>query len=230
MTKRILVVDDEPSIVTLLRYNLEQAGYAVEIATDGLSALAKIQTEDYFCVLLDLMLPELDGLEVTKQARRAGIQTPIIIVTAKGDEFDRVFGLEIGADDYVVKPFSPREIIARIKAVTRRNAPSASVEPTHPVITVGELSVDEDRLRVMRAGQPIALTPKEFELLDYLVQRQGRVLSREALLNGVWGYNYAGDSRMVDMHISHLREKIEVDPKHPQLLKTVRGFGYQFGE
>ncbi|GAB6092605.1 response regulator transcription factor [Furfurilactobacillus curtus] len=229
--KRILVVDDEPSIVTLLQYNLEQAGYAVDTAATGADALTKITANAYFCVLLDLMLPELDGMEVTKRARQAGNDTPIIIVTAKGEEFDRVFGLEIGADDYVTKPFSPREILARIKAVTRR---SERVTPTEQQlvrkITIGDLSVDEDRLRVTRSGESIVLTPKEFELLDYLIHRQGRVLDRETLLNGVWGFDYAGDTRMVDMHISHLREKIEADPKHPRYLKTVRGFGYQFGD
>ncbi|HAT54472.1 MAG TPA: DNA-binding response regulator [Lactobacillus sp.] len=229
--KRVLVVDDEPSIVTLLQYNLEQAGYAVDTAIDGQQALTKIREGGYFCVLLDLMLPELDGIEVTKQARRDGIQTPIIIVTAKGEEFDRVFGLEIGADDYITKPFSPREVLARIKAVTRRSERTAVTQqaPNH-LVQVGPLTIDEDRLQVKRDQLPIALTPKEFELLDYFAARQGRVLDRDTLLNGVWGFNYAGDSRMVDMHVSHLREKIEPDPKHPQYLKTVRGFGYQFGE
>lgn len=229
--KRILVVDDEPSIVTLLQYNLEQAGYTVDTATTGTDALTKISSNAYFCVLLDLMLPELDGMEVTKRVRQAGNDTPIIIVTAKGEEFDRVFGLEIGADDYVTKPFSPREILARIKAVTRRGERVAPTEQQSVrKITIGDLSVDEDRLRVTRSGKSVVLTPKEFELLDYLIHRQGRVLDRETLLNGVWGFNYAGDTRMVDMHISHLREKIETDPKHPRYLKTVRGFGYQFGD
>lgn len=229
--KRILVVDDEPSIVTLLQYNLEQAGYTVDTATTGTDALTKISSNAYFCVLLDLMLPELDGMEVTKRVRQAGNDTPIIIVTAKGEEFDRVFGLEIGADDYVTKPFSPREILARIKAVTRRGERIAPTEQQSVrKMTIGDLSVDEDRLRVTRSGEPVVLTPKEFELLDYLIHRQGRVLDRETLLNGVWGFNYAGDTRMVDMHISHLREKIETDPKHPRYLKTVRGFGYQFGD
>ncbi|GEK29068.1 response regulator transcription factor [Furfurilactobacillus siliginis] len=227
--KQILVVDDEPSIVTLLQYNLEQAGYGVDVATDGMTALAKIQETDYFCVLLDLMLPKLDGLEVTKQVRQFGNQVPIIIVTAKGAEFDRVFGLEIGADDYVTKPFSPREILARIKAVTRRQEDVSAVASKDSV-RIGDLEVNESSHLVRRAGEALTLTPREFELLQYFIHRQGRVLDRATVLAGVWGYDYAGDTRMVDMHVSHLREKIEPDPKHPQYLHTVRGFGYRFGD
>lgn len=228
--KQILVVDDEPSIVTLLQYNLEQAGYAVDIATDGATALAKIQATAYFCVLLDLMLPKLDGLEVTKQARQLGNKVPIIIVTAKGAEFDRVFGLEIGADDYVTKPFSPREILARIKAVTRRQESASVAVSEDDSMHIGELEVNENSHLVRRNGDVLTLTPREFELLQYFIHRQGRVLDRATVLEGVWGYDYAGDTRMVDMHVSHLREKIEADPKHPRYLHTVRGFGYRFGD
>jgi len=233
---KILVVDDEPAIVTLLSYNLKQAGYEVATAMDGEAALALASEQDFTCILLDLMLPKLDGMEVTKRLRQEKVRTPIIIVTAKNDEFDKVFGLELGADDYITKPFSPREVLARIKAVIRRTAPDEAVSaaPVTPVpadraITlIGDLRIDQNKYRVTRNGQNISLTPKEFELLVYFVERDGRVLSRDAILNHVWGYDYASETRIVDIHISHLREKIEVDPKHPQLIRTVRGFGYEF--
>jgi len=232
---KILVVDDEPAIVTLLSYNLKQAGYEVATATDGEAALALASEQDFMCILLDLMLPKLDGMEVTKRLRQEKVRTPIIIVTAKNDEFDKVFGLELGADDYITKPFSPREVLARIKAVIRRTAPDEPIQtavtpvPANRAITlVGDLRIDQNKYRVTRNGQNISLTPKEFELLVYFVERDGRVLSRDAILNHVWGYDYASETRIVDIHISHLREKIEVDPKHPELIRTVRGFGYEF--
>ncbi|MFD1419598.1 response regulator transcription factor [Lactiplantibacillus songbeiensis] len=232
---KILVVDDEPAIVTLLSYNLKQAGYEVTTATDGEVALDLALHGTFTCILLDLMLPKLDGMEVTKRLRQEKIHTPIIIVTAKNDEFDKVFGLELGADDYITKPFSPREVLARIKAVMRRVSPSA--EPVTPVATpptnraitvVGNLRIDQNKYRVTRNGENISLTPKEFELLVYFVEREGRVLSRDAILNHVWGYDYASETRIVDIHISHLREKIELDPKEPTYIRTVRGFGYEF--
>ncbi|AVK61948.1 DNA-binding response regulator [Lactobacillus sp. CBA3605] len=233
---KILVVDDEPAIVTLLSYNLKQAGYEVVTATDGAAALALGMQQPFTCILLDLMLPKLDGMEVTKRLRQEKIQTPIIIVTAKSDEFDKVFGLELGADDYITKPFSPREVLARIKAVIRRMTPPdkpatvpISAAPTsRSMTTIGELQIDQDKYRVTRNGENISVTPKEFELLVYFIEREGRVLSREAILNHVWGYDYASETRIVDIHISHLREKIELDPKNPQLIRTVRGFGYEF--
>ncbi len=223
---KILVVDDEPAIVTLLSYNLKQAGYEVVTATDGADALSLGLAQSFTCILLDLMLPKLDGMEVTKKLRQEKIQTPIIIVTAKNDEFDKVFGLELGADDYITKPFSPREVLARIKAVIRRTTPMPAANRS--VMLVGDLQIDQDKYRVARNGQNISLTPKEFELLVYFVEREGRVLSRDAILNHVWGYDYASETRIVDIHISHLREKIEVDPKQPRLIRTVRGFGYEF--
>ncbi|RRK11796.1 DNA-binding response regulator [Lactiplantibacillus garii] len=231
---KILVVDDEPAIVTLLSYNLKQAGYEVVTATDGAAALSLGLEQSFTCILLDLMLPKLDGMEVTKRLRQEKVRTPIIIVTAKSDEFDKVFGLELGADDYITKPFSPREVLARIKAVIRRAVPTepAPVSATAPVnraiMTVGNLQIDQNKYRVTRNGKSISLTPKEFELLVYFVEREGRVLSRDAILNHVWGYDYASETRIVDIHISHLREKIELDPKNPRLIRTVRGFGYEF--
>jgi len=232
---KILVVDDEPAIVTLLSYNLKQAGYEVVTATDGEAALALGLEEAFTCILLDLMLPKLDGMEVTKRLRQEKVRTPIIIVTAKNDEFDKVFGLELGADDYITKPFSPREVLARIKAVIRRMTPADEQPVTAPVTlpnravtVIGDLRVDQNKYRVTRNGENISLTPKEFELLVYFIEREGRVLSRDAILNHVWGYDYASETRIVDIHISHLRDKIELDPKKPRLIRTVRGFGYEF--
>ncbi|MFC6180412.1 response regulator transcription factor [Lactiplantibacillus daowaiensis] len=233
---KILVVDDEPAIVTLLSYNLKQAGYEVVTATDGEEALELGLAQPFTCILLDLMLPKLDGMEVTKRLRQEKVRTPIIIVTAKNDEFDKVFGLELGADDYITKPFSPREVLARIKAVIRRAvptdatpAPEPTPQPTNRAITmIGDLRIDQNKYRVTRNGEKISLTPKEFELLVYFIEREGRVLSRDAILNHVWGYDYASETRIVDIHISHLREKIEHDPKKPKLIRTVRGFGYEF--
>ncbi|MDT6980090.1 response regulator transcription factor [Levilactobacillus zymae] len=228
---RVLVVDDEPAIVTLLQYNLEQADYQVVTAIDGEQALKLAEHEQFDVILLDLMLPKLDGVEVTKRLRQEKIKTPIIMITAKTSEFDTVVGLELGADDYITKPFSPREVLARMKAVMRRYhddaTPQTAVDNGH-VIHIAGLSIDQDKFRVKRGQQTIDLTPKEFELLLFFAKRPGKVWSREQLLEGVWGFDYSGQTRMVDIHVSHLREKIEADPKHPQLLKTVRGFGYTF--
>ncbi|MCW3778639.1 response regulator transcription factor [Levilactobacillus namurensis] len=228
---RVLVVDDEPAIVTLLQYNLEQADYQVVTAIDGEQALQLAQNEHFDVILLDLMLPKLDGVEVTKRLRQEKIKTPIIMITAKTSEFDTVFGLELGADDYITKPFSPREVLARMKAVMRRyheDAGPVTTATNGHVIRIAGLRIDQDKFQVKRGDQPIDLTPKEFELLLFFAKRPGKVWSREQLLEGVWGFDYSGQTRMVDIHVSHLREKIEADPKHPQLLKTVRGFGYTF--
>lgn len=228
---RVLVVDDEPAIVTLLQYNLEQADYQVVTAIDGEQALQLALHEHFDVILLDLMLPKIDGVEVTKRLRQEKIATPIIMITAKTSEFDTVFGLELGADDYITKPFSPREVLARMKAVMRRyhddQVAASRPTPSH-VIQIAGLSIDQDKFQVKRGQVPIELTPKEFELLLFFAKRPGKVWSREQLLEGVWGFDYSGQTRMVDIHVSHLREKIELDPKHPQLLKTVRGFGYTF--
>ncbi|MFD1550276.1 response regulator transcription factor [Levilactobacillus fuyuanensis] len=229
---RVLVVDDEPAIVTLLQYNLEQADYQVVTAIDGEQALNLALHEKFDVILLDLMLPKLDGVEVTKRLRQEKISTPIIMITAKTSEFDTVFGLELGADDYITKPFSPREVIARMKAVMRRyHEDEPEEKPVKPVasrLQVADLTIDQDKFQVKRGNQSIDLTPKEFELLLFFAKRPGKVWSREQLLEGVWGFDYSGQTRMVDIHVSHLREKIEIDPKHPVLLKTVRGFGYTF--
>ncbi|WP_288529416.1 response regulator transcription factor [uncultured Secundilactobacillus sp.] len=231
--QRILVVDDEPAIVTLLTYNLETANYEVVTATSGPDAVRLALKKPFDAILLDVMLPGIDGVEVTKRLRQERVLTPIIMITAKTDEFDKIFGLEIGADDYITKPFSPREVMARLKAVLRRYNDAlpetkASDQGANDQIRVGALNIDLKRVAVYLDGELVNLTPKEFELLVYLVKRPGQVLSRDQLLTGVWGYDYGGETRMVDIHISHLRDKIETDPKHPQYVQTVRGFGYRF--
>lgn len=244
--KHILVVDDEPSIVILLEYTLKQAGYKVSIARDGKAAYDMISSQNFDLVLLDIMLPKMDGMEVCRRIRQERIQVPIIMLTAKSEEYDKIIGLELGADDYITKPFSPREVIARIKAVSRRtNSPS-----NHPIIekndalenqplssedqslkgivNYGDIQIDLDHFEVLVRGEKVELTPKEYELLVYFTQRQGRIISRDQLLNQIWNFDYAGETRIVDVHISHLREKIEEDTKSPKYIKTVRGFGYKF--
>ncbi|MFJ7467673.1 response regulator transcription factor [Peribacillus frigoritolerans] len=235
MSKKILVVDDEQSIVTLLQYNLEQSGYTVITALDGeqgLEAAVDIRPD---LVVLDLMLPKMDGLEVCKQLRQQKINIPILMLTAKDDEFDKVLGLELGADDYLTKPFSPREVVARIKAILRRsqlqsNGSEASQEQEEGLLKLGELKVFPERYEAFFDEQQLELTPKEFELLLYLAKNKGRVLTRDQLLSAVWNYDFAGDSRIVDVHISHLREKIEKDTKKPLYIKTIRGLGYKLEE
>lgn len=225
MTK-ILVVDDEAAISTLLQYNLEENNYDVTVAEDGQTAYQLASQQQFDAILLDLMLPGMDGMTVLKTLRQDKISTPVILVTAKGDEFDRVFGLELGADDYITKPFSPREVIARLKAVLRRSQVDHQVSEEADVIKIQDLVIDDNKKVVTKADNILTLTPREYELLLYFAQRIGRVIDRETILTAVWGYEYTGESRMVDMHISNLREKIEANPKSPVLLKTVRGFGY----
>ncbi|ARJ49985.1 response regulator transcription factor [Staphylococcus lutrae] len=229
MAQRVLVVDDEQSIVTLLKYNLEQSGYVVEVAQDGEEALQKEKETKPDLIVLDVMLPKKDGIEVCKTIRSDKNQVPILMLTAKDDEFDRVLGLELGADDYMTKPFSPREVVARVKAILRRASlvDSSRHEEEDEDIVIGHIRIRPDFFEVYKNDTLLELTPKEFELLLYLVERQGRVITREHMLNSVWNYEFAGDSRIVDVHISHLREKLEENPKQPQLIKTVRGLGYK---
>lgn len=233
--KKVLVVDDEPAIVTLLEYNLKQASFDVQSATNGADALSMIENNHYDIVLLDLMLPEMSGEEVLKRIRMDRNDTPVIVLTAKDTEFDKVFGLEMGADDYVPKPFSPREVIARINAVLRRyeksepsNQQNAAPIKSGDIETTGPFTIDHKQYKVSVNDQNLKLTPKEFELMQYLVGHENQVLSRDQLLQGVRGFDYSGQSRMVDIQIAHLREKIESDPKRPKYLKTIRGFGYEF--
>lgn len=223
----ILVVDDELAIATLLKYNLEQNGFDVTLAEIGDQAYELASKQAFDAILLDLMLPVMDGMTVLKNLRQDKISTPVILITAKGDEFDRIFGLELGADDYITKPFSPREVIARLKAVLRRSQQTKQQNATQlDVIEIQNLTIDDSKKVVTKDGVILTLTPREYELLLYFAQRLGRVIDRETILTAVWGYEFTGESRMVDMHISNLREKIERNPKTPKLLKTVRGFGY----
>ena len=224
--KRILIVEDEKNIRELIEFNLKNAGFSVVKAVDGKEALDKLSSE-IDLVVLDLMLPEIDGMEVCRKIRGNDElrKIPIIMLTAKGEEVERILGLEMGADDYMTKPFSPRELIARIKAIFRRikESKSESEQIEDEVIKIGSLSLDISRHEVEYEGEKIVLTPKEFELLRYLLVNQGRVLSRELLLEKIWGYEYAGDTRTVDVHIRRLRKKINED-----LIETVRGVGYKF--
>ena len=228
---QILVVDDEASIRELLSFNLKKNGYSVETAADGREALEKAPQADL--VLLDLMLPEVDGLEVCRRLK-ADPQTsgiPIIMLTAKAEEIDRVLGLELGADDYVVKPFSMRELLARVKAVLRRSAAASSAgreEAREESLTIGGLRLDFSSYQAWLHDKPIALTPKEYELLKLLVTNPGRAFSRDELLERIWGYEYYGDTRTVDVHIRHLRAKLKDDPTVSDAIETVRSVGYRF--
>jgi len=233
MSNKILVVDDEEHILTLIKFNLEQAGFEVASASDGEEALAKVEIERPDLIVLDLMLPKKDGMEVCKELRLQRNVTPILMVTAKDDEFDKVLGLELGADDYMTKPFSPREVVARVKAILRRSkiveTPVQQVEEVD-AIRIADLKVLPEYYEAYVADEKLELTPKEFELLYYLVKNKGRVLTRDQLLSAVWNYDFAGDTRIVDVHISHLREKIERDTKKPLYIKTIRGLGYKLEE
>ena len=230
MSQKVLVVDDEQSIVTLLKYNLETAGYIVEVAYDGEEALQKVESSQPDLIVLDVMLPKKDGIEVCKTIRSDKNLVPILMLTAKDDEFDRVLGLELGADDYMTKPFSPREVVARVKAILRRSQIANEVvkdDVDDEDIVIDNIRIRPEFFEVYRDDTLLELTPKEFELLLYLIERQGRVITREHMLNSVWNYEFAGDSRIVDVHISHLRDKLEENPKQPKLIKTVRGLGYK---
>jgi DNA-binding response OmpR family regulator len=223
----ILVVDDEPTIVEVVELYLLREGFKVLTAVDGHAALSAVRQQRPDLIVLDLMLPGLSGLDVTRQLRASGA-LPIIMLTARGEEADRVVGLELGADDYVTKPFSPRELVARVKAVLRRAQPAPTPEPadTH-VIAIGGLRLDAAARSVTVDGQPISLTAREFDLLLFLMRRPSQVFTREQLLDNVWGYTFASDMSTVTVHIRRLREKIERDPTNPTLLQTVWGVGYK---
>ncbi|MCA1025213.1 MULTISPECIES: response regulator transcription factor [Cytobacillus] len=233
MDKKVLVVDDEQSIVTLLQYNLQQAGYEVLTASDGEEGKNLALSEQLDLIVLDLMLPKLDGIEVCKQIRQKKVNTPILMLTAKDDEFDKVLGLELGADDYMTKPFSPREVVARVKAILRRSQAQFDEpvsEDEDDSIRIAGVKIYPDRYEVYYQDELLELTPKEFELLLYLAKNKGRVLTRDQLLSAVWNYDFAGDTRIVDVHISHLRDKIEQNSKKPTYIKTIRGLGYKLEE
>lgn len=223
---KVLVVDDEPSIVELVRFTLEREGFTSIAAADGQEALDKVEAGHPDLVLLDLMLPRLGGLDVCRLLRQRHPSLPIIILTARGDETDKVLGLELGADDYITKPFSPRELVARVRAVLRRTAPGG--EETGSLLRVGNVTLDPQKYEVTVGGRRIDLAPKEFDLLRMLMANKGVVLTRDVLLQKVWGYDFAGDTRTIDVHIVRLRQKIEEDPSEPRLIETVRGVGYRF--
>jgi len=231
--KKILIVDDEPSIITLLKFNLEKEGYEVTTAENGKDAYEIASTQSFDFIILDIMLPLIDGIEVTKKLRQEKIDTPILILTAKDDSVDRILGLEIGADDYLTKPFSPREIIARMKAISRRLEPRSTLDDNESLpetLRAGNILCNLADHQVTVNNLPVELTPKEFELLVYFMKRKGRVISRDTLLDRIWHFDFDGQNRIVDVHIGHLREKVENDPKHPKYIQTVRGFGYKFQE
>ncbi len=234
MSKKLLVVDDEQSISTLLQYNLQQAGYTVVTAADGEEGYNKALEEAPDLIVLDLMLPKMDGIEVCKKLRQQKVMTPILMLTAKDDEFDKVLGLELGADDYMTKPFSPREVVARVKAILRRvqvtNQDSLEDDEEGERITIAGLKILPEHYEAYFNDERLELTPKEFELLLYLSKHKGRVLTRDQLLSAVWNYDFAGDTRIVDVHISHLREKIEKNTRKPLYIKTIRGLGYKLEE
>ncbi|TDQ38369.1 response regulator YycF [Aureibacillus halotolerans] len=227
MDKHILVVDDEQPIADILQFNLEKEGFTVTCAYDGDEALKKLEANVPDLVLLDIMLPQKDGMEVCKEIRK-NHQMPIIMLTAKDSEIDKVLGLELGADDYVTKPFSARELIARVKANLRRHQQVAEQDQDLVVkdIQVGPLMIHPNSYNVSKDGQMVELTHREFELLHYLARHLGQVMTREHLLQTVWGYDYFGDVRTVDVTVRRLREKIENSPSHPTFLVTRRGVGY----
>ncbi len=228
---RILVVDDEDAIRDLIVFNLTQQGFEVIEAADGIEALAKVKESQPDLILLDLMLPQMDGLEVCQKLRHSKefSSIPIIMLTARGDEVDRVLGLEIGADDYVTKPFSPRELTARVKAIFRRMSQPPAINDSEE-LTMGLIKIDLSRHLATFQGEEMELTPKEFELLYLLAQNPGKVLTRDVLLEKVWGYEYMGDTRTVDVHIRRLRKKMEDINSDPDYIETVRGVGYRFRE
>lgn len=222
--ERILVVDDERNIVELLKFNLEKEGYDVLAAFDGIDAVKLARDEKPDLIILDIMLPGQGGLEVCRQLRKE-TKTPIIMATAKGEEIDKILGLELGADDYVTKPFSPRELLARVKAILRRT----SVRPEDQnEIVIKDVNINLVKHEVKVRGELVDLKPKEFELLKLLITNTGKVFTRDFLLEQLWGYDYLGDTRTVDVHVRRIRQKVEEDPASPRFLKTVHGIGYKF--
>ncbi|MBV8726611.1 MAG: response regulator transcription factor [Candidatus Eremiobacteraeota bacterium] len=226
--KKILVVDDESAILQTLRFNLERSGYSVCTASDGRSAIATAAREQPDLIVLDIMLPVLDGIEACKEIRKTS-SVPIIMLTAKDQEIDKVLALELGADDYVTKPFALHEFLARVKARLRRQQPGG-LHAKDEAITVGEITLDPSRQQLTVRGQDVALAPKEFALLQVLMENNGRVVTRQTLLDKVWGYDFEGEQQTISVHIRWLREKIEVDSRNPRHIITVRSRGYMFRE
>jgi two-component system response regulator VicR len=225
VAEKILIVDDEKPIVDSIKYTLYKEGYDVVVSYDGEDALEKVKKENPDLIILDIMLPKLSGLEVCRIIRRTS-NVPIIMLTAKGEDMDKVIGLELGADDYVPKPFSMRELVARIKAVLRRTKLPVTLAKTKERLEFDDVVIDIKGRTVTKRGVQIDLSPKEFDLLVTLAENEGRVMSREYLLSHVWGEDFYGDDRTVDVHIRWLREKLEDDPSNPKYIQTVRGIGY----
>ena len=235
MSKRILIVEDEKNIVDILSFNLSKEGYDTLEAYDGQAGLQLALEQDPDLVLLDLMLPKMDGFDVCRQLRQAGRNTPVIMLTAREEETDKVLGLELGADDYITKPFSMRELLARVKANIRRTEMLTAQSEARPAggqrLERGRISIDIDAMTAAKDGRPLDLTQREYELLKYLASQPGKVFSREALMEHVWNYEgYVGDVRAVDVAVRRLREKVEDDPAQPQFIITRRGLGYLFSE
>ena len=226
--RRLLLVEDEPGLVMTLTDRLELEGYEVESATDANSALQVASTKTYDAILLDVMLPGGTGFDVCRTLRQKGIQTPILMLTARGQVIDRVVGLKLGADDYLVKPFDMSELLARVEALLRRSANTAAASTASESHRFGDVTIDFRRAEVTKGGVPVELSAREFKLLRYFIEHRGAALSRDELLNEVWGYNAMPSTRTVDVHIAWLRQKIEDNPRHPQLILTVHGLGYKF--
>ena len=222
----ILIVDDEAAIRELLKYNLEKEGYKITSAADGEQALSLMAKSNFALVILDLMLPGINGLEVCRKMRQdpSLVAIPIIMLTAKGEEIDKVVGLELGADDYVTKPFGVRELLARIKVRLRRT----SLDREEDIIVKGDLVIDSNSFSIRVRNEEVDFTPKEFELVKLLATHPGKVYTRDELLEKIWGYEYPGDTRTVDVHVRHVRQKIEKDPSDPEYIETIRGIGYRF--
>lgn len=223
----VLLVEDEPSFVDALVVGLKREGFRVEVASDGAEALSKFSSVRPDLVLLDLMLPKVSGIDVCRTIRAGGSQVPIIMVTAKSSEIDTVVGLEVGADDYVTKPYRLRELVARMRAVLRRTPPADEQHGSEDVLESGDLRLDPERHEVWLSGRGLNLPLKEFELLETLMLNAGRVVTREALIDTVWGPHYVGDTKTLDVHIKRLRARIEEDPGHPRRIVTIRGLGYK---
>ena len=228
--KKVLIVEDDRNLLDTLVYNVKKEGYNVVTSTDGEAAIVSAREEKPDLIILDIMLPTLNGLEVCRILRKE-MTTPILMLTARNEEVDKIIGLEIGADDYMTKPFSMRELIARLRAMLRRADMTVS-RPDSPgkTITTGTLEIDAERHRITDSGKELELSPREYDLLVFLAINKGFVFTREQLLEKVWGYDFAGDTRTVDVHIRWLRQKIEVDPSRPEKLLTVRGAGYKLAE
>jgi len=225
--RKILIIEDEPNIRELVSYNLKAGGFLPLEAEDGVLGMEMAEDQKPDLILLDIMLPGKDGYEICKELRSAGNKTPIIMMTAKTDEVDKVLGLEFGADDYISKPFGVRELMARIKAVLRRFEGNGGEEPAGEILTVDEIVIDLGRHEVTVEGRKVELTMKEFELLTFLARNRGRAFSRDELLDKVWGINYLGESRTVDVHIRHLRKKMSLQEEEDKYIETIRGKGYK---